>query len=138
MGNNWPLLPKIQCDTVHLGYRTHQSWFHPQVHIRDEVAPLNRTLKILGVTLDTHFTFGPHARDCVEHAWRTLNIMKALAGLSWSFTTETLVALYKAIVRPILKYAVPIWFTQVSSSHLDKQDSENRDRMPPNGLGVPI
>ena len=96
---------------------THQSRLHPQV---DEVAPLNRTHKILGVTLDTHITFGPHARDCVERASRTLNVMKALAGSSWGFATETLVATYKAIVHPILNYAAPIWFTQVSSTHLDK------------------
>ena len=60
----------------------HQSWFHPQVHIRDEVGPLNRTPKILGVsvTLDTHFTFGPHARDCVERASRACNVMKQSAN----------------------------------------------------------
>ena len=46
--------------------------------------------------------------------------MEALAGSSWVFTTETLVATYKAIVRPILNYAAPIWLTKVSSSHLDK------------------
>ena len=37
-------------------------------------------------------------------------------GLNWSFRTETIVSTYKAIVRPILN----IWFTQVSSSHLEK------------------
>ena len=46
--------------------------------------------------------------------------MKALAGSNWALTTETLEATYKAIVRPILNYAAPIWFTQVSSTHLDK------------------
>ena len=76
--------------------------------------------KILGVTLDPHFTFGPLTRDCVEWASRALNIMKALAGSSWGFTTETLVATNKAIVLPILNHAAPIWFTQISSSHLDK------------------
>ena len=90
------------------------------MRIGDAVAPLNRTPKILGVTLDTHFTFAPHARDCVERASRALKVMKATAGSNWGFTTETLVATYKAIVRPILNYAAPIWFTQVSSSHLDK------------------
>ena len=44
--------------------------------------------------------------------------MKALAGSNWGLTTETLVATYKAIVHPIS--ADPIWFTQVSSSHLGK------------------
>ena len=70
---------------------TQQSLLHPLVRIGDRVAPFNGTLKILGVTLDTHFTFGPHARDCVEGVSRALNVMEALAGLSWGFTTETLV-----------------------------------------------
>ena len=99
---------------------THQSRLHPQVRIGDAVAPLNRTPKIRGVTLDTLFTFGPHALDCVERDSRALNVMKALAGSSWGFTTKTLLATYKAIVRPILNYAAHIWFTQISSTYLDK------------------
>ena len=52
--------PEIQRDNVHL--------WHPQVRIDDAVAPLNRTPKILGITQDIHFTFGPHDRDCVERS----------------------------------------------------------------------
>ena len=99
---------------------TQQSRLHPQVRTGDAVAPLNRTPEIMGITLDTHFAFGPHALDCVERASRAFNIMKALSVSSWGYTSETLVATYKAIVRPILNYAAPIWFTQISSSHLDK------------------
>ena len=95
----------------------HQSRLHPHVRIGDAEAPLNRTPKILGITLDTHFNFGPLARDCVEQA---LNVMEALAESNWCFTIETLVATYRVIVHPILNYAAPIWFTQESSSHLDK------------------
>ena len=32
---------------------------------------------------------------------------------SWNFSTKTLVATCKAIVRPILNYAAPIWFTSL-------------------------
>ena len=48
--------------------------------------------------LDTHFNFGIHASDCVERdsISRALNVMKALDGSSWGFTTETLVATYMA------------------------------------------
>ena len=101
---------------------THHSWLHPQVRICNAVAQLNITPKILDVMLDTHFTFGPHIRNCVKRASKALNVMKALAWSSWGFTTETLVAPYKAIVCPILNYAAPIWFTQVSSTHLNKHE----------------
>ena len=57
---------------------------------------------------------------CVQHISRLLNVIKALAGSTWGFTTETLVATYKAFVSPILNYAANIWFTQLFSSHLDK------------------
>ena len=98
-------------------FDTYQSRLHPQVRIGDSV---NRTPKILGVTVGTHFTFGPNTRNCVERVSRALNVMKALAGFSWGFTTETLVATYKAIVRPILNYSTSILYTQLSSPHLDK------------------
>ena len=49
-------------------------------HKGDEVrSPMNRTPKFLGITLDIHFTFGPHYRHCIERASRALNVMKALA-----------------------------------------------------------
>ena len=57
--------------------------------------------------------------------------------------TKTLAATYKAIVSPILNYAAPIWFTQVSSTHLEQtwsileQGSEDRNWLSSKGLGVP-
>ena len=105
MESNKPLLPEIQYDPVLLGYPLVSA---PSSSAnRGRGGPVDRTHKILGVMLDTHFTFGPHARDCVKRASRALNIMKALPGSSWGFTTETLVATYNAIVRPILIHATP-------------------------------
>ena len=69
---------------------TPQSWLHQQLQIGDEVTPWNRTPKSLGVKLDIHFTFGPHVRNGVERALSAFNaVIKALAGSSWNFTTET-------------------------------------------------
>ena len=52
-----------------------QSWLYPAVQIGDEVVPLNRTPKIMGSTLDTHFAFGPHAWNYGERALGALNVM---------------------------------------------------------------
>ena len=90
---------------------THQYWLHPQVRIDDEVGPLNRTPKILDITLDIHFTFGPHAHDCIERALRSFNVMKGLAWSSWGFSTKTLLATYKAFVCPMINCAALIWLT---------------------------
>ena len=121
----------------------HQFRLPPQVRIGDAVAPLNRTPKILGCHAGHPLLLRPYARDCAERAPRALNVMKALAVSNWGFTTETLVATYKAIVRPILNYAAPIWCTKLSSSHLDKSDvvknkvlHEDPDRLPSKGRSV--
>ena len=78
---------------------TDQSLLHPQVWIGDAVAVLNRTPKI--------FTFVSHARDCVERVSRAHSNTKSLAGSNWGLTTKTLVATYKAIVRPSLTTPIP-------------------------------
>ena len=42
---------------------THQSNHHPQVLINGTPIPLEKSTKILGLILDTHFTFGPHINN---------------------------------------------------------------------------
>ena len=114
--SNWPLLPRNPA--WHCSPLTPTS---PDSTLRCElVTRCPRWIEPLKSWVSFWTSTSPLARDWVERASRALNIMKALAGLSWGFTTETLVATYKAIVRTILNYTAPIWFTQVSSSHLVK------------------
>ena len=90
---------------------THQSWLHSQVWIGNAEAPLYRTPKILGVTLDTHFTLGPHARNYgplqghrAPHPQLSRSHLVGQTGQTWG---------------------VP------------EQGSEDRDQLPPEGRGVP-
>jgi hypothetical protein len=93
---------------------THQSRSHPAATICNGVIPLDKTPKILGVTWDTHFTFSPHARAIATKATGSLRILKALAGTNWGFSKEDIIATYRAITRPILNYAAPIWYPVAS------------------------
>ena len=74
---------------------THLSWLHSQVRIGIRGGPAEQNAKnadrALRWTVDTQFTFGPHTRDCIERASRALNVIKALADMTWGFMTETLV-----------------------------------------------
>ena len=42
---------------------THQSRYHPQVHVNGDLIPLEKTPKTLGVTLDTHYSFTHHVSN---------------------------------------------------------------------------
>ena len=120
--NNWALLPWKSAWLCSLRIPTSPGCTHvPQVRIGDEVTPLNRTSEILGVTLNTRFTFGPHVHERLCRAsFDGSYVMEASAGSSWGFSTETLVGTCKGIMSPILKHDSPIWFWKVDSFYLDK------------------
>ena len=83
-----------------------------------------------------------------EGSWAGLGDPQCHESPSWGFTTETLVATYKAIVRRILNFAAPIWFPSVllpsgQAWGGPEQSPEGRDRMlsksrsvPPQGGGL--
>ena len=113
---------------------THEHNFHPQVRIEEpvdlggvfgtillgEVLPLAPQPKILSVTLDTHFTFSPHAREVAKSCTQRLKVLKALAGTNWGQDKETLLITYKALVRSKIDYAAPVWVPNVKKSPIKR------------------
>jgi hypothetical protein len=99
---------------------TKQSTLQPQVKAYSTTIPLEKYPKILGVTLDTHHTFKPHILNSSSKASSRLRILKAVAGTSWGYETETLINTYKSLIRPILNYAAPIWYPAAKPSNIQK------------------
>jgi len=93
---------------------------HPQIFLDNELLPLKKSVKILGVTFDTHFTFSHHISDIISRASSRLNVLKSLAGSDWGAQKETMLFTYRTILRPILTYASPIWFPNLSNSNILK------------------
>ena len=95
----------------------------PGVTLGGEPLPLCRNPKILGVTLDPSLTFSQHAKELAERARSRLNIMRALAGVSWGQSRETLLTTYTALIKPLFTYAAPVWFPNTSRSSLQPLQS---------------
>lgn len=102
---------------------THQSRVDPHVAWEGADLPLCRTPKILGVTLDPHFTFTPHINTVCERARSRLNILKSLTGSSWGQQKEIVTITYKALIKSIITYAAPVWFPNASNSAIAKLQS---------------
>ena len=64
---------------------THEHHLHPQVKLADQVLPLEKKLRVLGVTLDTHLTFTQHSNNIAVNVQQRNNVLKALAGSTWGF-----------------------------------------------------
>ena len=89
--------------------------------LADQVLPLEKKPKVLGVTLDTHLTFTQHCNNVAVKVQQRNNVLKVLAGSTWGCDLETLLTTYQAIGRSILSYSSHAW----TPSHKDT----NRSRL---------
>ena len=92
----------------------------PKIRISDAELPLVRNPKLLGVYLDTLFSFNTHCVQVANRVSKRNNVLKALAGTNWGQQKETLLLTYKALGRSIANYAAPVWSTNASDNSLGK------------------
>ena len=75
-----------------------------------------KTVKLLGVTIDQHLTFGPHVKETVTRCQGTLGV---LARSVPYMTTELLKLMYTGIIRSSLEYCSAL-LLPVANSHKKK------------------
>ena len=103
---------------------------HPKIKISDVDRPLVRNPKLLGVYLDTFFSFNAHCVQVANRVSKINNVLKALAGTNWRQQNETLLLIFKALGRSIANYAAPVWSTNASDTSLEKiQRTQNEALM---------
>ena len=68
------------------------------------------------MTLDLYLTFAPHVKDLTTRARSRLNILRALAGVSWGQSRETLLTTFKALIKPLITYGASVWYPNTSPS----------------------
>ena len=94
--------------------------------IYEQSGPNNKALpmathpKILGLTLDPKLTYSTHIHNISVQAHKPLQIIKALTATGWGKQKETLMATYKAVMRPALEYASSVWSPIASSTSINK------------------
>ena len=87
----------------------------PKIKIADSEIPLVRSPKLLGVYLDTFFSFNKH---CVQVANRVSKIRHWQAPIGDS--KRRLLMTYKALGRSIANYAALIWSINASKTNIGK------------------
>ena len=92
--------------------------YKPTITLMGQTIPVNNDKNILGVTIDRGWTFRQHTQDINAKAKSRLNVMKALAATSFGHSKESLTALYKQFVRPVLTYASSVWQPDLAQSHM--------------------
>ena len=76
--------------------------------------------KVLGLTLDPKLTYSTHIHYISVQSQKPLQMIKSLTATGWGKQKETLMATYKAVMRPVLEYASSIWSPLASSTSINK------------------
>ena len=89
--------------------------------INNKALPMATHPKVLDLTLYPKLTYSTHIHNISVQAHRPLQIIKALTATGWGKQKETLMATYKAVMRPALEYASSVWSPIASSASINKQ-----------------
>lgn len=89
-----------------------------QLTLDDNIITPSKTVKLLGITLDQHLTFGPHIKDVQGKCNGLLGVL----GRSVPFLpVELLRLIYTSTIRSVLEYGNALYLP-VAQCHLNKLD----------------
>ena len=108
---------------------TAQANTRPKIKNADSELPLVRSPKLLGVYLDTFFSFNKHCVQVANRISKRNNVLKALAGTNWVQKKETLLMTYKALGRSIANYAAPVWNINSSETNIGKTQCAHNEAL---------
>lgn len=84
--------------------------------------PVNKTVKYLGIHINSRLNWSKQIDYTVAKCQKSTNILKALTTTWWGGHPDTLLNIYKAIVRSHLDYGCLLW------SNISKKQSDKLNR----------
>ena len=99
-----------------------KKWELKPIKVGGHIIELSKSVKFLGVTLDSKLSFNEHIANITKKATGNLMQCKRAVGPTWGLTPQTCMWLYNTVIRPILCYCSSIWcralFTQQNANKL--------------------
>ena len=113
----------INCNkTVGIIFTNKKNLKCPPLKIKEDVVKFEKKCTLLGITFDSHLTWSPHINYICERSKIRLNLMRSICGSNWGASKNTLLSVYRALIRPILDYGCSA-FESASTSNLKLLDS---------------
>ncbi|XP_046563233.1 uncharacterized protein LOC124272130 [Haliotis rubra] len=76
----------------------------PSLKLKGKTIKFEKSAKFLGVTFDQHLTWAKHIDSIVIRCEKDLNAIRATSGSSWGANSDTLLTLYKTLIRSKIDY----------------------------------
>ena len=111
-----------KCKVVHFTAPRTRVQRPPNIRIGNTPLPVGESTKFVGLWWDSHLSFKKHIRALKTECKEDLNLIWVVAHLKWGGDRDTLLMLYRAIVRSKLDYGC-IVYGPASNTDLRQLDS---------------
>ncbi|XP_067676368.1 uncharacterized protein [Haliotis asinina] len=88
----------------------------PCLKLKGKEVKFEKSAKFLGVTFDQHLTWAKHIDNITQSCQKDLNAMRAVSGSSWGANSETLLTLYKSLIRSKIDYGCEAYHSASQSA----------------------
>lgn len=88
--------------------------------------PKDQAVRYLGVHLDTRLTWRLHTNNSLRQANARLQLLYPLINRKSTLRHECALLIYKTMLRPLLTYSCPVWFSASKSTKYRLQTFQNR------------
>ena len=111
-----------KCKVVHFTAPRYKVQRPPTIRISDTLLPVEESTKFLGLWWDSRLSFKEHISALKTQCKEALNLIRVVAHLKWGGDRDTLLMLYRTIVRSKLDYGCIVYGT-ASNTNLRQLDS---------------
>ena len=111
-----------KCKVMHFTAPRSRAQRPPIVRIGNTLLPVEESTKFLGLWWDSHLSFKKHISVLKTQCKQALKLIRVVAHLKWGGDRDTLLMLYRAIVRSKLDYGCIVYGT-ASNTNLRQLDS---------------
>ena len=111
-----------KCKVIHFTAPRSRAQRPPIVRIGNTLLPVEESTKFLGLWWDSHLSFKKHISVLKTQCKEALNLIRVVAHLKWGGDRDTLLILYRAIVRSKFDYGCIVYGT-ASNTNLRQLDS---------------
>ena len=85
-------------------YKGSETAYNPEVRMGNKRIPVAASVKFLGLAWDFKMSWGQHINSLKSRCLKDLNLLKSLTSYTWGAHQETLIRLYRTIIRPKIVY----------------------------------
>lgn len=98
----------IKTECIHF-HRKQNQLLEPRLNLYNQPIKVVKQVKFLGLIFDSKLSFLPHLKYLKQNCQNSLNVLKVISHTDWGADKQTLLMLYRSLVRSKLDYGCVVY-----------------------------